>query len=182
MLPLLFASAQHVDVGDRNDTEGPLDIRRVSVEGIKEPKWHVKTWRRWSVESVFDSGFGLVYFDTFGNDRFDYYAFVRSNGFRLLGSLWRDRTNKADKRISSLKVSRPNKKSFKIRVPLRKMRFPTKRLRYNWYVQTLISSRACPRVCFDRAPDRGSILEPGRRRPSPQPTLPTPTPIPTITP
>lgn len=170
----VWVSASHVDVVDADDTRGPLDIRRVDVRGETRPTWKVTTWSRWTVQKIWDRGYVLVYLDTFGTTRYDYYALVRSNGYRMNGVLFRDRLGKPDRRISRLRTWRANRRSVSVRVPLTKVRIGERRRHYSWYVQTLMTSKRCRRVCFDRAPDAVGVIEP----------LPdaTPTPTPTSTP
>ncbi len=156
----VLASARHLSVRDPNDTRGPLDVRRVEVVGLNRPRFQVFTFRRWTTGDIYDRGFVLVYFDTFGGERFDYYALVRSVGDEMKGTLFRDRARKSDVRVSWLRTFRTTKDSVSVRVPLRKMRFGRTRVHFVWSVQTLMSSGRCRRVCFDRVPDRGGILEP----------------------
>ncbi len=122
---------------------------------------------------MWDEGYGLVYFDTFGTKRFDYYALVRSDGYHLEATLWRDRKRKRDVRVSKLHVARADRRSFTVTVPLRKMKIPRSRRSYRWYVETIaVDDGACPRSCLDRAPNRGAVAEP----------VPGGTPLPTIVP
>ena len=181
MVPL-WAWANHEPAADGNDTRGPLDVRRVDVKGTRvKPKWRVTTYGTWGPQSIWDKGYGLVHLDAFGDEHYDHYALVRSNGFALEASLWRDRKSKDDVRVGALNVARTNKRSFTVRVPLRRLHIPDARLFYRWYVQTIVVSRSCPRTCFDRAPDDGAVTE---LVPQPQPTPsapPTPS-IPPVTP
>jgi hypothetical protein len=175
-LPLL-ARANHQPADDGNDTRGPLDVRTVQVKGTRaKPKWRVTTFGRWGPETIWDKGYGLVRLDAFGDEHYDHYALVRSNGFALQASLWRDRRRKDDVRVVKLHVARTNKRSFTVRVPLRRLNIPDARLFYRWYVQTIVVTSACPRSCFDRAPDDGAVTEliPTGTEPPPSP-LPTPT-------
>jgi hypothetical protein len=176
----LFASANHSAVRDSNDVKGVLDVRSVHVKGTRaRPKWQVVTFSGWSAASIWDQGYGLVYLDTFGGGRFDYYALVRSDGYSLQATLWRDRKSKADSRVARLHAARANHRSFTVKIPLRKLKLPASRLTYRWYVETILSSGACPRSCLDRAPDSGAVAEPipGRK----PPTTPPPTILPTLT-
>lgn len=190
----LFAGARHVDVTDDNDTRGVLDVRRVEVRGRSRPVFKVITFARWATKRIYDRGNALIYFDTFGNKRFDYYALVRAQKDDLRASLYRDRTVKKDFIIARLDEWRRNHKSLSVKVPLRRMRFGKKRVAYRWSVQTLFTGPRCRRVCFDFAPDRGAVTEP-RPGATPAPTetptgsptatptaTPTPTPTPTATP
>jgi hypothetical protein len=175
----LFAWANHEPATDANDTRGPLDVRLVDVNGTRsKPKWRVTTFGRWGARSIWDKGYGLVHLDAFGDDHFDHYALVRSNGFALEASLWRNRKSKDDVRLGKLHVARTNQRSFTVRVPLGRLDMPQSRLFYRWYVQTIVVTRSCPRSCFDRAPDDGAVTEL-----VPQPEPPTsPPPTPTLSP
>ena len=180
-LPLL-AVANHVDTPDPNDTRGLLDVRSVAVTGESRPTWEVITFSDWRVARVRDRGYFLVRLDTFGGERYDYYALVRSDGDRMKGTLVRDRVNKSDRNISRLAAWRPTTASIKVRVPLSRMRIGSLRLEYTWQVQTLFSNKACVRVCIDDAPDRAGVAEPvPGRSPDPVPST-TPTMTPSVTP
>lgn len=178
VVPLL-AWANHQDATDGNDTRGPLDVRTVQVKGTRsKPKWRVTTYGRWGPRSIWDKGYGLVYFDSFGDEHFDHYALVRSNGFALEATLWRDRKRRDDVRVGKLHVARTDKRSFTVRVPLRRLDIPQARLVYRWYAQTIVVTRDCPRTCFDRAPNDGAVTEPV---PEPAPPI-SPPPTPSIRP
>ncbi|HEV2756043.1 MAG TPA: hypothetical protein VG318_09745 [Actinomycetota bacterium] len=183
----LIASADHSHVVDANDTKGPFDVRRVIVRGTRTPRYDVVTFTRWSVAQVWDRSYGFVYFDTFGDEDPDYYVLVRSDGYRMRALLYRDRTRKNDRIIGKVKAWRPGKRSFAVKVPLRKMTFPQQRLVYFWWVQTLHTGTSCKRVCFDRAPNRERVAEPvpgAGQSPAPSPSVtvvPSLSPSPTAT-
>jgi hypothetical protein len=173
------ASADHVDLGDPNDTKGPFDVRRVKVVGTQKPRYDVVTFPRWTVARTWDRSYGLLYFDTFGGEAPDYYVMVRSDGYRMRASLYRDKATKKDRRLGGVNAWRPGKRSFAIRVPLRKMKLPAERLAYHWWVLTLHTGPSCRRVCFDRAPDTGKVTEPAPgagQCPTPTPSITIPTP------
>lgn len=180
----LVASAEHSDLTDRNDTKGPFDVSRVTVEGARRPKYKVVTFPRWTAARVWDRSYGLVYFDTFGGDAPDYYVMVRSDGYRMRARLYRDKARKKDRPLGAVEAWRPGKRSFAIRAPLGKMKFPEQRLVYHWWVLTLHSGPSCKRVCFDRAPDTGVVTEPapgaGQQSPTPTPSISVPTPSPSV--
>lgn len=157
-LPLL-AVANHAYVSDADDTRGRLDVRRARVNDGRPPTWTVVTYPRWSVERIWDAGYFMVRLDTFGKRRFDYYALVRSDGYGMQGSLWRDRANKPDRQISTLKAWHPKPRVLKLRIPLNKMYFGEQRVQYRWRVETLYLTPRCPRTCLDNAPDRGAVTE-----------------------
>jgi hypothetical protein len=177
VLPLL-ARAGHLDVSDPNDVNGRLDVRLATVEEQARWKFTVSTWNQWTEQQTLDKGYILVYLDTFGNQRFDYYGLVRSDGDVLKGLLWRDFAGKPDERIGFPKVTRPNATSARIFIDPGKLRFDVDRIFYSWYVQTLYTSQSCRKVCFDLAPDEGSVLEP---RPSVTPSS-SPSPSPSASP
>jgi len=176
---IAVALANHSQLADPNDTRGLLDVRRVEVKGkMRRPHWKVLTFNMWRPVQIFDSGFAIVHLDTFGGPRFDYFALVRSNGRKLLASLWRDRKTKRDFKMGRLMVWRPTKSSFSVRVPLGKMRIGKRRIAYEWSLETLFTSDACRKVCIDFVPDEGRVTEP---LPAPTPSV-TATPDPTETP
>jgi hypothetical protein len=182
LMPLL-ASANHQTVTDPNDGKGPLDVHRVAVKGKRaRPKWKVVTFSGWSAQSIWDQGYGLVYLDTLGDRHFDYYGLVRSNGYALEGTLWRQRKKKGDVKMGKLQVARSNHRSFTVKIPLRKLEIPAARVYYRWYVQTITTSDVCPRSCFDRAPDDGAVTEPVPGRTSTTTIPPTIVPSVSVTP
>ena len=164
----LLALAGHAPVRDADDTAGRLDIRRVAVDDAGRATWTVSTWSRWRAIDIFDAGYVLVHLDTFGTPRFDYYALVRSTGTKLAGSLWRNRASKPDYRMRWLQTRRPDRKTVRVRIPLGRLYFGSRRLHYSWSAQTLYTGDACRQVCFDSAPDGGSVQEP---RAVPVPTV-----------
>ena len=156
----MIARATHQDLGDRNDTRGTLDLRAVSSSGgIEYPRWTFRTFEKWRAAEIFDRGFFVLQFDTFGDTHFDYYALLRSEGGRLKGSLHRDFVRRRDERVSGLNLSRPGRSSVRVRVPLKKMKFG-ERFDYRWVSQSLWTGPKCRNVCIDRAPDRGAVVEP----------------------
>lgn len=173
----LFAYAGP-NADDPNDTRGVLDIRRVDFGGDDRPRFKTVTFATWTVDRVHDRGYVLVYFDSLGDERFDFYAMVRSNGKKMIGRLYRDRTQKKDVVVSHLDTWRNNKSSVTIRVPLPKLRIGKNRTFYRWYVQSLFTGPSCKKVCFDTVPNGDPVTQP---LPGATPT-PTPTPTPTATP
>lgn len=156
----LTAFADHVDVVDPNDTRGVLDVRRVHVDGTARPRYTILTVARWSTADIYDRGFLLVYLETFGDERYDYYALVRSNGRTMEAVLYRDRPNKRDLPMGEINAYRAGKNGVAVRIPLDRLRFPAERVFYVWRVETLMTNPRCRRVCFDRAPDEGGVIEP----------------------
>jgi hypothetical protein len=178
----LLAIASHVEIPDANDTRGLLDVQRVDLDGSSRPTWQVITFSDWTVARLWDKGYFLVRLDTFGSERYDYYALVRSDGYGMKGTLVRDRQGKPDFNISKLTAWHPTRSSVKVRVPLAKMRIGKGRFEYFWQVQTLFSNKTCVQICIDDAPDDRGVPEPiPGRSPDPLPTV-TPTVTPTPTP
>ena len=173
-----IAWARHMDLEDRNDTRGLLDIHRVLVGGkAKEPRWKIITYNAWGTNDIWDAGFELIRLDTFGSTDFDYYALARSNGHRMVAEVFRHRNSKPDKSEFFIDVWRPNRRSVSLEIPLNRLRRRDTRA-YRWYAGSVFSSDRCRRGCLDRAPDRGAVVEPGK----PTPTITLPTPTPTTTP
>lgn len=171
----MFASATHQNHTDGNDTKGKLDVRKVKTFGkLKEPGWRILTFGRLKPGKLRDRGFFLVNLDTFGDERFDYYALISSNGSKFQGELWRDPPQKRDRRVANLRVWRKSGDSVSVRIPLKHMNTGgPARLTYRWYVKTLFTGNVCKRVCFDRVPNSRSIDESNGK------PVPTPTPTPT---
>lgn len=185
LIPVL-AFAQSLEMRDGNDTKGLMDVSEVVFSDGQVPRWTFLTFSSWTADRVWDRGYVIVNLDTFGTGRFDYYALVRSDGYRLHGELFRDRDRKDDYRVADLKVWRKDRRRVTVKVPLAKLRVGETRLFYRWIGKTLMIGVECPRVCIDRIPDTGSVraLVPGAE-PSPTPTAePTPTvePSPTVSP
>jgi hypothetical protein len=172
-LSTMFAEATHQDRKDGNDVKGKLDIRSVNTFGqTRNPGWKIITFSRSTARALRDRGFFLIYFDTFDDERFDYYALISSTGSTLKGKLWRDRSNRPDRKIGKLSTWRTNKSSASVRVPLNKMNLGGQaRLTYRWFVKTLFTGKRCHRVCIDRVPNEKSVTEEnGKLSPSPTDT------------
>jgi hypothetical protein len=155
------AGAGHLIVRDPQEERGRLDIRRVEMVGETNARWNIVTYPGWSIRDIWDRGYFLVFLDTFGSDRHDYYAIVRAKRAKLKAVLMRDRAEKRDYRVAELGISKIDRRSIRVFVPHRHMRFSSAQLTYNWYVQTIFSAKGkCRRVCFDLAPDAGGVEEP----------------------
>jgi hypothetical protein len=178
MLIPVLVQAHHVDPRDPNDTRGLLDMKRVDVAFKRKPRFRVITWPRWTAKQIWDKGFGLVWLDTFGTNRYDYYALVRSNGSGLVGEMFRDRQGGRDRRLFSVRTWKTSRTSFNVRIPLSRLRLPKSRRVYRWEVQTLFVGSRCRRTCFDFVPNHRAIRERNPFAPEPTPTI---TPPPTTT-
>ena len=168
-LSTMLARANHQNVKDGNDVQGMLDIRRVETFGRnKKPGWKIMTISSMTAKELRDTGFFMVYLDTFGDSRFDYYALVSSKGSKMQGTLWRDPANKRDRRVGYFSVWRRNQGSVSLEIPLSKLNTGgSKRIDYRWFVKTLFTGDNCRRVCIDRAPNSGALVESnGKQSPS----------------
>ncbi len=173
------AAATRAQVLDPNDTRGLLDVRRVWFEPeAGPPRWTVVTFSPWTEELTRDRGYVFVYLDTMGDERFDFYALILSNGRRLSGSLWRDPKKGLDVRISGLDVKRDSGLNVAVRIPLGLLDIGEFRTAYRWTVVTTFTGRVCRATCVDRVPDEGAFEYPIG---SPTPTA-TPTTTPTVSP
>ncbi len=160
-VPAPTAVANHVVVRDRDDTPGRLDVRRAEPTGVSPHKMTIKTHNAWGVNDIFDRGYLLVYLDTFGGNRFDYFILLRPERGNMRGNVWRDVKNGNDRQIARTKVGRANRRTIRTTVPLRKMRIPATQVDYRWHVRTIYAKRGCYRaVCIDRAPNSESVVEP----------------------
>jgi hypothetical protein len=175
------AAATRAQVQDPNDTRGMLDVRRVWFEPeAGPPRWTVVTYRPWTEELTRDRGYVFVYLDTMGDEGFDFYALILSNGRRLSGSLWRDPKNGSDVRISGLDVKRDSDLNVAVRIPLGLLDVGEFRTAYRWTVVTTFTGHVCRATCVDRVPDEGTFEYPiGSLTPTP---TTTPTTTPTVTP
>jgi hypothetical protein len=174
-----------VPVQDPNDTKGLLDVRQVTFEpGIHPPRWTIATFAPFTEDATRDRGFVFVYLDTIGDERFDYYALILSNGRHLAGSLWRHPKRGSDVRLMGLDVRRDSDTDASIRIPLGALKIGEFRTIYRWSVVTTFAGRVCRRTCIDRVPDEGTFEQPiGSPTPTPTttPTV-TPTPSPSVAP
>ncbi|MFP5298914.1 MAG: hypothetical protein ACLGHL_08015, partial [Actinomycetota bacterium] len=142
IVPLL-ALAQSTSPPDLNDTDGVLDASEVRFSAGSRPRWKTLTFERWTAASIWDRGYVLIQLDTFGTARSDYYVLVRSDGYRMLGDLFRDRKRKNDYSVGSVSVWRADKSSVSVRFPLSKMRIGGTRIFYRWLVKTLFIGKGC---------------------------------------
>jgi hypothetical protein len=179
-LPLL-ATAQLDSRRDPRDTKGILDVRRVEVSGIDNPRFATITFSGWRVKRIWDRGYFLMNIDARGDRRFEKYAFVYSDGSRVRAFLYRNRPNRRDRVLGSLSAWKANRRKVVVKVPLDMLLIPEGRIHYRWFVKSLFTGRNCRRVCIDRVPNKGAIRTEFAPAPSPTPTE-TPSPSPTPTP
>jgi hypothetical protein len=176
-------ASTRAQVEDQNDTRGLLDVRRVWFEPEAGPaRWTIVTFSPWTAELTRDRGFAFVYLDTMGNERFDFYALILSNGRRLSGSLWRDPKRGPDVRLAGVDVRRDSDINVVVRIPLGLVDVGEFRTVYRWTVVTTFTGRVCRATCTDRVPDEDAFEQPiGTPTPTTTPTA-TPTMSPSVAP
>jgi len=155
------ASAAPSVLTDPNDASG-LDISRVTLAAdTPPPTWTIRTFRSWTIPKLWDRGYFLVELDTIGGPSVEYRAVARSNGRQMVGALYHVRRDGKSVQIAKLETHKVDPRSLSIRVPLSKLTFGPDRTSYKWDVVTSYSSGQCAHgVCFDRAPDSGSVEQP----------------------
>ena len=162
----LAAQASHLDLTDPNDASGRLDVQEVGVRGNSPPRWRVSTYNGWSTARLWDTGYIVIYFDTFGplkgkRARYDYYALLSSNGRRMKGTLFRDFRSRSDVRIGWVRTRKPGRRTVTVKVSVkRKMEIGDARKVYKWFVKTIWNGTGCGHVCMDRVPNEGGVVEP----------------------
>jgi hypothetical protein len=158
-LPVLAAGLVAVD--DPNDTSGLLDVHEVRfVDGDGPPAWTVITFNDWTVRQLWDRGYVLLYLDTLGSARPDYYVLVRAERTSLLATVWRDRTGDHDVKLFGVHARRRGDDGVQVEVPLRRLSIGDHRTLYRWSVLTLFTGNHCRRTCLDPAPDATMVEQP----------------------
>ncbi|MDH4113690.1 MAG: hypothetical protein OEV60_13595 [Actinomycetota bacterium] len=168
----------HSGANDPNDTKGLLDVRRVRLAHKGGTEATVIMFASWSPAAIWDRGNVYVFLDTSGADDAEYFVLVRSTGSGLQGSLWRDRRDRRDVFLRTVKVRRKTGNGVSVAIPIKSLEFGGFRTSYFWWATTTFTGRVCRRTCVDRAPDDGSVEQwrPGMS-PSPSPTnSPSPSP------
>jgi hypothetical protein len=174
-LMTVVAGAHHTDLRDPNDARGRLDVMQVRFRHQPGPPlWTVITFSEWGAPKMWDRGYILVLLDTEGGTSAEYYLLVRSLGRTLGGSLWRAHATGPDSYLGAVPVKRFSRRSASVQVGLTRLKFGPSRSFYRWSIQTLYTSRACPRTCQDRAPNGQPVRQ---WRPGMSPT-PSPSPSP----
>jgi hypothetical protein len=182
----LPALAHHTDQVDPNDTDGKLDLEQVGFDHEGEvPSWRMVTFSTWTVRSIWDRGDFVVQLDTRGDAAADYVAVVRSNGRRLIATLFRLRRSGRQIEVTSLRTDKEDSWAATVTVPLREVSIGPNRSSYFWSVLSSFTGGSCARTCLDTAPDDGMIEQPlpgVTPSPTPPPTTPPPTTPPPTTP
>lgn len=173
----LPALATHTSPTDPNDTRGRLDVRAVRFEHESgPPSWRFVMFSGWTVREVWDVGYLVVQLDTRGDPEVDYFMLVRSDGAKLVGTLYRVRENGTQATMGTVAAGKSGPRRATVSVALHKLTVGSFRTSYFWSAITSLSASSCPRTCIDRIPDEGMV-----EQPLPGVT-PTPTPTPTTTP
>jgi hypothetical protein len=154
-------------VNDPNDTRGALDVRTVRFDPAKPPEWTVITFNSWTISSIWDRGYVIVYLDTKGDEDPDYYGLIRSDGEDVRADLYRD-LNTTDRRLRSLQAWKNGGHQVSLRIPLRFVKIGIHRTLYRWSVLTLFTSSKCHVPCIDPVPNSGMVDQ--TLSPSPTPT------------
>ena len=168
---LAAGPSSRAQVQDPNDTRGLLDVRRVWFEPeVHPPRWTVVTYLPFAAEQTRDRGYVFVYLDTIGDEGFDYYAVILSNGRHLSGSLWREPKRGPDVRLMGLDVRHDSDTEVSVRIPFGQLDVGGFRTVYRWSVVTTFAGRNCRATCIDRVPDEGTFEQPiGTLTPTPRP-------------
>ncbi|MGZ5291035.1 MAG: hypothetical protein ACXWEH_01755 [Actinomycetota bacterium] len=173
------AFAGHTTLADGNDTRGKLDARSVAFDHEASPlRWRIVTFGGWTVREIWDKGYVVVQLDTRGDERVDHLAVVRSDGRKLVGTLYRVRRDGTQRAIATLPAGKSGPGGVSVSVPFHRLTIGSGRLSYFWSVVTSFTAAACPRTCLDLVPNVGMVEQP---LPGVTPT-PTPSPTPTPTP
>jgi hypothetical protein len=165
----LPALAHHTDQIDPDDTDGKLDLEQAAFDHEGAPTWRMATFSSWTVRSIWDRGNFIVQLDTKGDAAADYVAVVRSNGRRLIASLYRLRRNGQQIEVTSLRTDRDGSKAVTLTIPLREVSIGSDRTSYSWSVLSSFTGGNCARTCLDAVPDEGMVEQP-LSSPSPTPS------------
>jgi hypothetical protein len=178
------AAANHTSQTDPDDSPGRFDLREVRLDHNPVPRWTFVTFAGWRIDDVWDAGYLVVRLDTKGDEGVDHVVIVRSDGRRLLATLYRIRADGSQVALEALDAGKAGPRGATVRVALHKLDIGRSRIAYHWSAVSSYTGTSCPHTCFDAVPDEGMIeqLLPGAS-PSPSPTpSPTTSPSPTAGP
>jgi hypothetical protein len=142
---------------DGNDTASPLDVRE--VDGTASPAaltFSASTHARWRTRALSDRAFFVVHLDPRTGRR--YIAVARVTRTGVAAVLLRKRSGH-DVRVAAVRAWRPDQRSVSIRIPRRRLAVPAAGAAFAWRLQTLTTTKRCPRVCIDSVPDRGDAAQ-----------------------
>jgi hypothetical protein len=114
------------------------------------PWWKVKTFASWTIRGIWDTGYFVLFVDTFGDAAPDYHVLAYSNGKKMIGGLYKEKAGGGEDRIGQAPVSKSGKRGVIVRLPLDKLN--RSRPYFRWNVVTLFTGKGCHKVCFDRVP------------------------------
>jgi hypothetical protein len=167
----VVAGAHDTDLTDPNDARGKLDVRKVRLQHQPAPPvWTIITFSEWTTREMWDRAYLMVMLDTQMGPPADHYLLIRSNGLALEGSLWRIRAVGPDSYLGSAPAFRKSPSSASVQVGLSRLDFGDTRAFYRWWVQTIVTSNACPQTCQDRAPNGAAAALNWRPGMSPTPS------------
>jgi hypothetical protein len=137
------------------------------------------TFGRWTPRAIWDLGFLVVELDTRGDQAIDRMLVIRSDGARLVGTLFAVRRDGGQAALGSVRVDKDGARRASVRVGLAKLAIGSARTVYLWSASSIFNGSGCVRSCLDRVPDQGMVEQPlPAPSPSPSPTV-TPSPSPT---
>ncbi len=174
----LPAGATHTNQTDPNDTPGRLDVRGVVLAHDETPRWRISTFASWTTRQLWDAGGLVVELDTTGEAGIDHLIVVRSDGRKLVATLFRVRADGSERRVANLHAAKDGRAGVAVSVALHRLTIGSERTSYFWSVLSMFTGAACPQTCLDHVPDEGMIEQPlPGITPSPTPTTtPSPTP------
>jgi hypothetical protein len=155
------AAAQHTNIQDGNDTNGALDVRVVRLRHPARNRavWGIETWGVWKARRIRDRGYFFVYLDTRWGEPPEHYVLIRSTGSGVRALLFRDHPSGNDTLMRSLRVSHWHPRRVVFKLKLTGLVWGPKRTFYRWWVITTMTSKICPNVCLDAAPNSGSVTQ-----------------------
>jgi hypothetical protein len=189
MATFAIAGQPPVQVDDPRDVRGRLDVRQVSFDPRPgTPVWTIRTFASWRPGEIWDRGFVVVFLDTMGTPKPDFFALIRPLGSRLRATLWRDPRTGRDYELRSLPVTRSSGDEVTVGIPLTAVRIGPSRASFGWWVATMFTGDRCRRTCVDHVPNQGAITQdlgaptPSATATTTSPPTSSPTPSPTPSP
>lgn len=158
--------ARSIPIAAQAQIQDPRDGKVLDVQTVStapDPtafRFTVTTWSRWTARRVHDRAFFVIYLDTLEQPGYEYYLLLRSNGRRIGGGIFRVNAGRRSPKVGRVLVTRRGPRTVEAAIRRRQLSIAPARADYGWYVQTILTSRKCRRVCFDRAPDAGEVREP----------------------
>ncbi len=176
----VVASPAGAGQSDPGDTPGRFDLRAVRFDDRPIPRWTFVTFAPWRIDQVWDAGYLIVQLDTRGDEDVDLMAVVRSDGRRLVATLYRLRADGGQVEIARLTTGKAGRRGAWVAVAMHKLGVGRSRTSYSWSALSTYTSSGCPHTCIDVVPNQGMIEEPlpgASPSPSPSPTAsPSPSP------